>query len=178
MADFRFLGLAKQVNAHAIYCLFNFNGILVYIKLQDMTEEEIKTLFFASKEINSNFTGLEVFNVITLCTLEYAAAVYKLMQSTFDSAEQVFVCKQGQVLESLTGICIQYTILYSCFTLTLLSFCILKLCFLREKQHLPQSVWLLLVTGPKMGLCMRYKSMANTGTLCFALLKQMLGAKS
>ena len=76
-----------------------------------MTEEEIKILLFASKEINSNFTALEVFNIITLCTPEHAAGVSKLMQSTFNSAEQVFICNQEQILASLTGICIQYTIL-------------------------------------------------------------------
>ena len=142
-----------------------------------MTEEENKTLFFASKEINSNFTGLEVFNVITVCTLEHAAAVYKLMQSTFDSAEQVFVCKQGQALESLTGICIQYTILYSCFYCDFVVILHIKALFSDGKTTSPSVSVAIVGHWSQDGSLHEIHINGQQRALCFALLMQMLGAK-
>ena len=68
-----------------------------------MAEEELKTLVLASKEVNSHYTGLEIYNVVALCTPSHAAQVLQIMQSSLDTAELIYICKEGQKCKTLPG---------------------------------------------------------------------------
>ena len=69
-----------------------------------MKDEDFKTLMLASKEVNSAFTSLELYNVAVHVTSTSSAEKLKqIMQMCFDSVETIYLGWNAEKCQTLSG---------------------------------------------------------------------------